>query len=88
MAWIKKDDWKLDENSGKLWRKLTGICRKIQDNQHLTNNFHRAENIKKPACQILRSGPKLKKILKNFKKVFRFFDPNVYGNLTFFIIFY
>ena len=28
-------------------------------------------------------GPKLKRILKNFKKILRFFDQNLYGKLTF-----
>ena len=33
-------------------------------------------------------GPKMKRNLKNFKKILRFFDQNLYGKLTFFTIFY
>ena len=33
-------------------------------------------------------GPKMKRILKIFKKILRFFDQNLYGKLTFFTIFY
>ena len=32
-------------------------------------------------------GPKMKRILKNSKKILRFFDQNLYGKLTFFTIF-
>ena len=33
-------------------------------------------------------GPKMKRILKIFKKILRFFDRNLYGKLTIFTIFY
>ena len=42
MAKLEKNYWKWDENYWTFWRKSTAICRKIQDNQDLTNNFHQA----------------------------------------------
>ena len=41
----------------------------------------------KPACKTLRVLTKNAEILKNFKKILRFFDQNIYGKLTFFILF-
>ena len=32
-------------------------------------------------------GPKMKRIFKNFKKILRFFDQNIYGKLTLFTFF-
>ena len=33
-------------------------------------------------------GPKMKRALKIFEKILKFFDQNLYGKLTFFTIFY
>ena len=45
------DYWKANETSIIFWRKLTGMCRKIQDNQQLTNNFRWAGKIRKTSGQ-------------------------------------
>ena len=37
-------------------------------------------NLPAKLCEL---GPKMKRILKNFKKILRFFDQNLYGKLTF-----
>ena len=37
-----------------FWRKSSLICRKIQTNQKLMNNFHRAQKFKKATSKILR----------------------------------
>ena len=46
----------------------------IQDNHHLTNNFHRAGKLRNLRAKFCAFGQKTKKILKNFKKILRFFD--------------
>ena len=33
-------------------------------------------------------GPKMRRISKDFKKILRFFDQNLYGTVTFFTILY
>ena len=66
----------------KFLGKMTNL-QKIQDHQHLMNNFHRAGKIKKPACKKFRAWTRKD---PNSKKL-RFFDPNLYGKWTFFIIF-
>ena len=60
----------------------------MQDNQHLTNNFHQTGKTKKPACKVLRVGTRKDLFLKIFKKILRFFDQNLYGKLTFFVNFH
>ena len=59
----------------------------MQDNRDLMNAFDWAGKIKQGACKTWRVGPKMKRSLKNFKKILRFFDQNLYGKLTFFTIF-
>ena len=56
--------------------------------QNLTNNPDRAAKIKKPICKIIRVWTKNEEIFEKFKKTLRFFGQNLYGELTFFIIFY
>ena len=47
------------------------------------NDFDWAGKRKKSAAKPSAFGPKMKRILKNFKKILRFFDQNLYGKLTF-----
>ena len=42
----------------KFWRKSPLICRKIQTNQNLMNNFHRAQKCKKSTYKALRGRTK------------------------------
>ena len=52
----------------KFWRKSSLICRKIQSNQNLINNFHRAQKFKKATYKILRVWTKNEeKIQENFE---------------------
>ena len=61
----------------KFWRKSSPICRKIQTNQNLMNNFRRAQKFKKATYKILRVWTKNEeKIQENFE----IFDQNLYGN--------
>ena len=50
----------------------TGNCRKMQPHQDLRNDFHWAGKIKQAACKTLCVWTKMKKILKNFNRNFRF----------------
>ena len=68
MALIEKDYWKWDENSIKFWRNSTGICRKIKDHQHLTNDFHWAGKRKIPYCKNLSDLPKNKENFESSRK--------------------
>ena len=77
---------KILENSS--WRKSTGIYRKKQDPRDLMNDFDWGGRTKQRACKHCAFGPKMKRILKIFKKILRFFDQNLYGELTFLTIFY
>ena len=38
----------------RFWRRSSRLCRKIQTNQNLMNNFHRAQKFKKGTYKILR----------------------------------
>ena len=56
--------------------------------QDLMNDFDwqlKLSNLPAKRCGF---GPKMKRILKIFKKILRFFDQNLYGKLTFFTSFY
>ena len=42
--------------------------------------------LSKVPAKLVAFGPKMKRILKSFKKILRFFDQNLYGKLTFFTV--
>ena len=69
-----EDYWEWDEKSRQFWRKSTVICRRIQDNQHLANKFHRTGKIKRSACTSLRNWTKNEEKFESFKEIVRFFD--------------
>ena len=61
----------------------------MQDHRDLMNDYDWAAKTKQPACKTLRVWTKNEEtFLKNFKKIMRFFDQNLYGKFTFFTIFY
>ena len=47
------------------------------------NDFYWAGKSKQPTCKTLLVGTKNEENLNNFKKILRFFDPTVYGKVTF-----
>ena len=51
--------------------------------QDLMDDFDWEGKTKQHACRILRVWTKMKNILKDFKKILRFFDQNLYGKLSF-----
>ena len=51
----------------KVWKKSRVICRRIQDTQDLTNNFHQTKKVEKHANKTLRVLIKMK-IFKIFQK--------------------
>ena len=63
----------------KFFEKIDNFVEKLK-HRDFKNSFRRARNIKKTACKILRV---LTKIEEHFQKILRFFDQNLYGNLTF-----
>ena len=79
--------WKWDENSSKLWRKSKEICIKMEDHQNVKNGFHRFGKLRILLAKSCAVGRKRKKIMKNFKKILRFFYQNPYGKLSFFTFF-
>ena len=60
----------------------------MQVNRDLMNDFDWAGKTKQGASKLGAFGPKMKRILKIFKKILRFFDQNLNGKFTFFTIFY
>ena len=55
----------------------------MQDHQDLMNDFDWAVKLNNRHANLCAFGPKMKKILKNCKKILRFFDQNLYGKLSF-----
>ena len=51
----------------------TKICRQIQDNQDLRNDFHRAGKNQKERCKILGARPKNEENFENFQENFEIF---------------
>ena len=49
--------------------KIVVIWRRIQGNQHLKNIFNHTAKSKKPAAKFCAFGQKMKKNLKNYKKI-------------------
>ena len=60
----------------------------MQDQQDLRNDFDWADKISNLPAKPCAFGPKITIILKNFRKILRFFDQNLYGKLTVFTILY
>ena len=64
---------RMDEKSWKCWRKSTRICRKSQDYQYLTMNFHQAVKIKNPSYNNLRVWSNEEENVENCKANFETF---------------
>ena len=64
--------------SSKLWRKPTGICRKMQDYQELRNDFHWARKSKQGACKTLRVWTKRRKFWKFSRKIWDFLSKSLW----------
>ena len=60
--------WKWHENSWNLWRKSTGIYRKMQDHRDLMNDFDCAGKTKQDACKTLRVWTKNEENFENFQE--------------------
>ena len=80
--------WKWDENSSKLWRKSKEICIKMEDHQNVKNGFHRFGKLRILRAKSCAVGRKRKKIMKNFKKILRFFLSKSLWKIEFFHIFF
>ena len=55
----------------------------MQAYQDLMNDFDWQLKLSNLPAKLCSFGPKMKRILKNLKKILIFFDQNLYGKLTF-----
>ena len=78
MAW---NSWNFGENR----LEFKGKCMLIESWWMTSIGKVKLGNLPAEFCAF---GPKMKRILKIFNKILRFFDQNLYGKLTFFTIFY